>query len=429
MMAEEHRYSHPTPEMMEEVVHRVASLEDVAADFPTLWAHLQTCNPCLAAFTELLQIAHEEGHREGHMEEARSRRIVLTVAVAGILAVTMVAMLIVWVAPALFPSRSEEARVNRIYTQVSPAVAHIQVRSAGVTGSGVTFDRDGHILTNYHVVKDATNDADIRVLLPGMEGVTATVVGYDQATDLAVLKVEVPPKRLTIARFGDSNEVRVGDLAIAIGNPFGLSQTLTVGHISAIGRRLMTSDPYAPDIDGVLQTDAPINPGNSGGPLLNADGEVIGINTAIKSPSGGSVGIGFAIPSNTVREVVRELIQHGYVRRPFLGVEGRPLDPVTARGLGLPVQQGVLVQRVHPGSPAEQAGLRAGKGPVRTIYGELRGEEGDIILSLDGHPVRNRDELNRLVVQHHIGDRVTLEILRDGQRMTVEVTLGERPHE
>lgn len=196
-------------------------------------------------------------------------------------------------------------------------MASIQVESAGASGSGVVFDRNGYLLTNYHVIKGAQNDQDIRVQLPGHDQVSAKLVGYDIAIDLAVLQVDTPPEHLAAANFGDPNEVQPGDLAVAIGSPFGLSNSLTVGRISAVGRHLRSDDPHAPNIEGVLQTDAAINPGNSGGPLLNAGGQVIGINTRIESPSRGSAGLGFAIPSNTALLVAREIIARGYVRYPI----------------------------------------------------------------------------------------------------------------
>ncbi|MFQ5342061.1 MAG: S1C family serine protease [Anaerolineae bacterium] len=399
------------------------TLEEVQDGFPALWAHLQECDECFAAFTSLLRLAHETGHKEGHSEESESRRAVLWTAVAAVLAIAILA------GGFLFWQRqTEETIVNRVYQRMSPAVAHIQVTSAGVTGSGVVFDKDGFVITNYHVISEAQNDEDIAVNLPGLMRVPVHLIGYDVATDLAVLKVDVPPGRLTVAEFGNSEGVTVGDLAIAIGNPFGLSHTLTVGHISAVQRRLMSNDMYAPDVEGVLQTDAAINPGNSGGPLFNSAGQVIGMNTRIESPSGGSVGLGFAIPSNTILQVAREIIAKGHVRRPFLGAGGRPLNATLARDLGLPVERGLLVQEIHPDSPAANAGIRAGDTPSQTTYGSIM-QGADVILAIDGQPVYNQSDLNQRVVQHALGDKVQLGILRDGQRITVEVTLTDRPPE
>jgi S1-C subfamily serine protease len=185
---------------------------------------------------------------------------------------------------------------------------------------------------------------------------------------------------------------------------------------------------YAPDVDGVIQTDAAINPGNSGGPLFNAQGHVIGINTRIESPSGGSVGLGFATPSNTTLQIAREIIKHGYVRRPFLGAGGQPINAILARDLVLPVEEGLLVQEVHPGSPAAEAGLYAGNESIQTAYGKMK-RGADIIVTVDGQPVRNQSDLNQQVAKHDLGDTITLVILRDGKEMTVEVTLTERPPE
>jgi S1-C subfamily serine protease len=404
---------------MQEIASKAISTEQVINGFPALWAHLQECEECLAAFTELMRLAHQEGHSE----ESETRRAVVMTALASILAIfILVGGFLLW------QNQTEETIVNRVYSATSPAVANIQVTSAGVTGSGVVLDTNGHLLTNYHVINQAQNNADIAVQLPGLDPVSAELVGYDIATDLAVLELNAPPERLTAAQFGDSDDVRVGDLAIAIGNPFGLSQSVTVGHISALQRRLMSNDMYAPDVDGVLQTDAAINPGNSGGPLFNARGQVIGINTRIESPSGGSVGLGFAVPSDTALAVAREIIAQGYVRRPFLGAGGRPIDATLARDLSLSVDHGLLVQEVHPDSPAEKAGLLAGAGAIRTTRGEVK-TGADVILSIDGQPVRNQSDLNQLVAQHELGDTIKVDILRNGERLTLAATLTERPPE
>lgn len=415
--------THPTPEVLQEIAHKAFTTEEVQKGFPALWAHLQECEECLAAFTELLKVAHEEGHREKEAEASEIRRTVMLTAIAGVVAVVLLAsgLLLEW------QRRTEGSIVNRVYTSMSPAVANIQISSAGVTGSGVVYDKSGYLVTNYHVVREAKDNADIVVQLPGLGQVPAELVGYDIATDLAVLKVDAPPDRLTVAQFDNAGDVKVGDLAIAIGNPFGLSHTLTVGRISALERRLMSDDMYAPDVEGVIQTDAAINPGNSGGPLFNARGLVIGITTRIESPSGGSVGLGFAIPSTTVIEVAQEIIERGYVRRPFLGVGGQPLNSTLARDLNLPVDKGLLVQEIHPGSPAEKVGLRTGQQAVRTSYGEVMAD-ADIILAMDGRPILNQSDLNHQVATHEVGDKAVLEILRAGQKMTLEVVLGERPH-
>lgn len=420
-MHNDHTMAHPTHEFLEEVVSKVLTTDEVRKGFPALWAHLQECDECAAAFAELMRLAREEGHREGHVEESETRRAIVMTATASILAIVILAGGFL-----LWQRQSEEAIVNRIYVTMSPAVANIQVTSAGVTGSGVVFDKNGHVLTNYHVIREAQNDQDIVVQLPGLGQVATRLVGYDIATDLAVLKVDAPPDRLTVASFGDSTTVQVGDLAIAIGNPFGLSHSLTVGHISAVERRFMSNDMYAPDVEGVLQTDAAINPGNSGGPLFNANGQVIGITTRIESPSGGSVGLGFATPSNIALQVAQEIIAHGYVRRPFLGAGGRTVDAALAQDLNLPVDRGLLVQEIYPGSPAEQIGLRAGKDPIPTTHGPVQ-QGADIILAVNGEPVNNQSDLNRLIAEREIGETIQLTILRDGKEQTLSATLTERP--
>lgn len=295
---------HPDWGFLQEVASDAATLDDVREGFPALWTHLQECEECAAAFAELMKLQHEQGHREGHAEEAETRRLVGVVTISAMLVIMLlVGGLLLW------QQQSGEAAVNRVYAQVAPAVANIQVQSAGVKGSGFVFDKNGYLLTNYHVIRKAQNDEDIIVQLPGLDRVPSELVGSDTAFDLAVLKVDVSPDRLTAVSFGNSDAVQVGDVAIAIGNPFGLGHSLTVGHISAVRRRLLSNDPDAPPIEDVLQTDASINPGNSGGPLFNASGEVIGVTTRIESPTRGSVGLGFAIPSSTAQRVARDIIQ------------------------------------------------------------------------------------------------------------------------
>lgn len=420
-MQEHTSATHPTHDFMAEVAEKALTMEEVRKGFPALWVHLQECSECFEAFQELLRLAHEAGHREGHAEETETRQAVVMTAIAAVVAIALLAG-----GALLWQRETAEAAVNRVYQAVSPAVANIRVPSAGVTGSGVIFDRDGYVLTNFHVIRDAQSNDDIVVQLAGLNEVSVQVVGYDIATDLAVLKLNEPPDRLAVAEFGDSNAVTVGELAIVIGNPFGLSRSLTVGHISAVQRRFLSNDMYAPDVKGVLQTDAAINPGNSGGPLLNANGQVIGINTRIESPSGGSVGLGFATPSNTALRVAREIIEHGYVRRPFLGVGGQAVNDALARDLGLSVNQGLLVQETHDGSPAAKLGLRTS---VETGGATSSGtkKEVDVIVSVNGQPVRSQSDLNQLIAEQEIGDTVKLEVLRGSERITLETALSERP--
>ena len=313
-MVHRHQLAVPfTGEVIEAFAGQSVSGREFGNGFLAFMDMLRRSPESVAALSQLMQLARLAGRQERRAEEARAYRIATVILVAGILAITLIL-------GRLFaaPGQTEQAAINDVYQRMSPAVADIRVESAGVTGSGVVFDRDGFVLTNYHVINGAQNDEDIAVNLPGLMQAPAHLIGYDVATDLAVLKVDVPPDRLTVAEFGNSEGVTVGDLAIAIGSPFGLSHTLTVGHISAAQRRLMSNDMYVPDVEGVLQTDAAINPGNSGGPLFDSRGQVIGINTRIGSPSGGSVGIGFAIASNTAGEVARGIIEQENARRSLM---------------------------------------------------------------------------------------------------------------
>ncbi len=269
-------------------------------------------------------------------------------------------------------------------------------------GSGVIIDREGHILTNHHVIAGA---AEIEVALRDGRHASAKLVGSDPDTDLALLRIELP--RLPVAVLGDSRRLRVGDVVLAIGNPFGVGQTVTLGIVSAVGRRGLGINTF----EDFIQTDAAINPGNSGGALVDASGRVVGINSAIFSRSGGSLGIGFAIPTHIARTVAKELIAHGRVVRGWLGVQIQDLDPRLAESFGLRVAQGVVVAAVLRGGPADRAGL----------------QPGDVILRIDGRPVRDaRDALDRIAARRP-GERVVLEGLRDGAPARWEATIGERP--
>lgn len=278
------------------------------------------------------------------------------------------------------------------------------------SGSGFIISADGYIVTNEHVVGKAEK---IRVTFDDGRQATAKLVGVDPPTDLAVIKVDVTG--LTPVTLGDPTEMEQGDWVMAIGAPFGLEQTLTVGVISATGRNLPSSraNRFA-QYNNYLQTDASINPGNSGGPLVNLRGEVVGVNTMILSESGGSEGIGFAIPSDLVERICRKLILEGRVRRGWLGVS-LPVQPMTeaqAKSLGLPSTEGALVQdTVGPESPAARAGLRS----------------GDFIVRFDGTPIRNERELTTKVAETEVGKTVTVEFIRDGQRQSVQVKIDERP--
>src|SRR5580700_6800471 len=328
-------------------------------------------------------------------------------------------------AGSLDPSEAENVR---IYRQASPAVANIVTRTVEYdffynpvpvegAGSGFLIDTDGHILTNYHVVQGAQT---IEVTLGDLSRYKAKLIGEDARNDIALIQIDTKGHKLTPLPLGDSRNLVVGQRALAIGNPFGFSGTLTTGIISALGRTVQTSDTTF--IDEAIQTDAAINRGNSGGPLLDSHGQVIGINSAIFAPSGTTSGIGFAIPINTARHVAEDLIKYGRVRRASLGAEGRPLWPQLADYLKLPVKSGILIEKVTPGGPAALAGIRGG---TKTILGlqELR-VGGDVIIAIDGKEVTSGMDLNLLLNRAQPGDTITLTIIRDGKRMDVPVKLG-----
>ena len=272
-------------------------------------------------------------------------------------------------------------------------------------GSGVIFDKRGLVLTNFHVVKGAD---EITVKLSDKREYRGQVVGTDPKTDLAVIRFQ-PDRELTIAALGNSDTLRVGEWAIAIGNPFGLDQTVTVGVISATGR----SDVGVATYENFIQTDASINPGNSGGPLLNLRGEVIGINTAIFSQSGGSVGIGFAIPINMVKRVVDQLVDKGKVVRGWLGISLQPLSPELLESLGVPDKRGALVASAMPGGPAAAAGL----------------QKDDVILSFDKTRVEDFHHFQRLTAETRAGAKIALQVLRKKKTIELTVTVGEAPEE
>src|SRR5262245_23651671 len=280
-----------------------------------------------------------------------------------------------------------------------PSQTQREIRAAG---SGVIIDaREGLVLTNAHVIDRAD---DITVTLSDGRPVKATRVGLDLETDIGLVKI--PADRLTAAPMGDSDRLEVGDYVLAIGNPFGIGQTVTSGIVSGLRR----SDLGIEDYEDFIQTDASINPGNSGGPLINLRGEVIGINTAIVGPTGGSVGIGFAIPINMARSVVDQLTRNGSVRRGQIGVQLQELTPDIAQTMGVPVA-GALVASVETGSTAERGGLR----------------DDDILISMNGVPIRNSAELRNRVALAQIGDSVTFEVRREGRTMTLRATLAARP--
>lgn len=276
-------------------------------------------------------------------------------------------------------------------------------------GTGFVWDERGYIVTNFHVIENARK---VVITLQDQSIWPAEIVGLAPEKDLAVLKINAPDKKLKPLRRGDSSELVVGRKVLAIGNPFGLDATLTTGVVSALGREIEA--PNQRKIRNVIQTDAAINPGNSGGPLLNSKAELIGVNTMIYSPSGASAGIGFAIPVNTLKDIVPQLIEHGRIVRPVIGIDIAPDQWARQSGVN-----GVAVLRVAPGSPADQAGLR---GAQRSRWGTII--LGDIITAIDRHPTRNYDELMTALEKYAPGDRVELVFARDGKTERRSLTLA-----
>ena len=327
---------------------------------------------------------------------------------------------------------STDESINiKVFEEVHPAVVNIAATTLGVNfwmeiiprqgqGSGFIVDKRGYILTNNHVVAKAQR---ITVTLADGRRLPASLAGRDPASDLAVIKIPAGSVD-TVARLGDSDQLRTGQKAIAIGNPFGLSHTLTTGIVSALDRQIRTRD--GTQIDNLIQTDAAINPGNSGGPLLNSNGEVIGINTAIFSLSGGYQGIGFAIPINHAKQVATQLITSGRVARPWLGITGTSITTDLSEALGLDIQKGVLVVEVLRGGPADQSGLRGGDREL--IIGSLKIlAGGDIIVALNGKKVSSMNELIEFLQEYEVGETVILKILRNERSLELEVLLTERP--
>jgi S1-C subfamily serine protease len=289
-------------------------------------------------------------------------------------------------------------------------------------GSGFVIDKSGHVVTNYHVVENASR---VEVSFSGNDEMPATVVGTDPSTDIAVLRIKAAQNRsLTPLELGSSAGVEVGDSVVAIGNPFGLERTVTAGIVSALQRQITAPNGFA--IDEVIQTDAAINHGNSGGPLLNADGRVIGVNSQIESESGGNVGIGFAVPIDTVKEVVSQLLEHGRVEHAYIGIEMATITDELAANVRLPVDSGVLVMVVRPDGPAAEAGLRGGTTQV-VVDGESYLVGGDVITKADGQTVESADQLRSVVTSKQPGDDLALEIHRADETTEVTVKLGRQP--
>ncbi|MCY7345038.1 MAG: trypsin-like peptidase domain-containing protein [Pyrinomonadaceae bacterium] len=324
---------------------------------------------------------------------------------------------------------SDEQNSIEVYKTLSPGVAFItttsyqqdafgEVEEGRGSGSGSVIDSQGHILTNYHVIEGAQK---LNVSLGGAKTYPAEVIGSDPDTDLAVIKITPPAEGLTIIQFSDSDKLVVGQKVLAIGNPFGLDRTLTTGVISGLQRPIRGRNNRP--IEGAIQTDASINPGNSGGPLLDKFGKMIGINSQIYSRTGGSVGVGFAIPVNIAKRIVPQLLQFGEVRRPKLGAALYSIAQLREQGGQLPIQSGLLIRSLASGGPAERAGLRA---VSRTASGVTL---GDIITSVDGEKVGDADDLYRLLDKKQINDTIQVEIVRDGRTTVVPVKLSPLPQQ
>ncbi len=330
---------------------------------------------------------------------------------------------------------AEDEVLANTYQRACPAVVYIEVMARETdaqallgSGSGFVIDSEGHIVTNAHVIEQADY---LEVFFFDGQVVEARVVGQDPYSDLAVIQVDVPGERLLPLELGDSDTLRVGQRVIAIGNPFGLEGTMTVGIISALGRslpsRLLESEGYFSNPE-IIQTDAAINPGNSGGPLLDIHGRVIGVSTAIRSTTGVNTGVGFAVPVNTLKRVVPHLIEEGTYHYPYLGItsDTRFTLAELAEPLGLPVTQGVLISGVQPNTGAARAGLRGGDHEVE-VKGVAVRAGGDIIIAIDGYQLRSFGDLVAYLVREtRVGQEVMLTIIRDGEVMEVPVVLGER---
>ena len=326
------------------------------------------------------------------------------------------------------PLYSKGLSLIEIFEKSEPGVVRVNVQrgevsETGGVGSGFVFDKQGHIITNEHVIDDAQ-----KVVITFRDGrsYNAEIIGTDEFTDLAVIKVNADLALLHPLIIGDSSNLKVGEQIAAIGNPFGLSGSMTSGIVSQLGRLLPSGSGYS--IPDVIQTDAAINPGNSGGPLLNMRGEIVGINTAIQSATGEFTGVGFAIPSQTVAKIVPTLIEDGEYKHPWIGISGRDIDPDLAKVLELQDAVGFLVVTVVDNSPASEAGL-IGSDKTIDVDGVNYPMGGDIILSVDGIEVRKIDDiLIHLQRAKSVGDEMILEVLRDGRTTNISIILAERPN-
>jgi len=327
---------------------------------------------------------------------------------------------------------TDDESINvRIYRQASAAVANILTKATEYdffmdpvpvegAGSGFVIDPRGYILTNFHVVQEAQS---IEVVLGDQSRYPAKFIGADQRNDVALIQIDPKGKKLAVLPLGDSSTLQVGQKVLAIGNPFGFQSTLTTGIVSALGRTVQTGQTTF--IDEAIQTDAAINRGNSGGPLINSHGEVIGINSAIYTPSGTTAGIGFAIPINTAKVIANDLITDGHVHRAFLGVETLSVGGWLSEALDLPVKEGLLVEVATRGGPAAAAGIHGGdrvaQAGMRKIY-----IGGDVIAALDGQKVAGQLDVNVILNHKRPGDTVNVTLYRGGKKMDIPVKLAER---
>ena len=330
-------------------------------------------------------------------------------------------------------TKSKTLSLIEIFEKAEPGVVRVNIQrnqteneneNTGGVGSGFVFDKQGHIITNAHVIKDATKT--VVTFLDG-RSYSAEIVGVDEYTDIGVIKVNADLKLLNPLSLGDSSNLQVGEPITAIGNPFGLSGSMTSGIVSQMGRLLPSDSGYS--IPDVIQTDAAINPGNSGGPLLNMRGEIVGINTAIQSSTGEFTGVGFAIPSQTVVKIVPTLIRDGEYKHPWIGVSGTDIDLEMANVIGLESTLGFLIITVVEDSPASDAGL-IGSNKMIEVEGREYSIGGDVIISVDGIDVRKIDDiLVHLQREKAVGDEMILEVLRDGRTTNVTIVLQERPNQ
>jgi len=338
-----------------------------------------------------------------------------------------------WTDRVFCASFTEEERINiSVYEKAADGVVNITSTALQMdfffnpfptqgSGSGSIIDTRGHILTNHHVVANAQK---LEVTLADESKWPARLIGSDPDSDLAVIKIDAPREKLKTLPMGDSKNLRIGQKVLAIGNPFGLERTLTTGIISSLGRTIRSEAGTL--MEDIIQTDAAINPGNSGGPLLNSEGEIIGINSAIISPSGGSVGIGFAIPVNAAKRIYPELIAKGYVTYPWIGATIQSLIPEVAKYLKLKIERGAMIAEVVKGGPADKAGLKGGSQKVQ-VGNMVVVVGGDVVVKADQQEVKTNDELIRYIREKKPGDSIVFQLFRKGKAEDVRVVLGEKP--